>query len=552
MKKFFLLIIFSLLWLSCARVGSPVGGSKDTIPPKFLGANIDTSRVNIPVDTKELRLYFDEYVVLKDVQKNLIISPPIKVKKILPTNLGNKYILIEWEEPLAENTTYSFNFGNAITDLNEGNVLPYYNFAFSTGEKLDNLYISGEVKDGLSLETPSTSSNNKKNYVVGLYQEKDTINYAKKPYYITKVDDDGYFELNYLSKGQYRILAFDDSNQNSIYDAGKENVAFRQEAITVENNISGMPFSLFPSKKNIKLVETKEATGGILMLFEGNPQKVEVTPVDDKIKNYRVTHRPHSDSVNIWFDAKQENIGITQSENIKLKYQADEKQGEASIFYRLNPKNELTLSNQMGNAIPPNKNLELTANYPIDTLETNQWSLKSDSTTTVSFTAKISEKTPSKVLITAPFEIGKKYSLTVPKETLSSFYTTLAKTHQFNFEIDKEENYGSFALTIEAKPEAPFWIQFLDDKGDVKLSKYTQEAVHHFKTIKPGKYQLRILVDDNSNGIWDASDLATLTFAERVHLFPKSIEIRPLWENKESWHLGTNSTETPPLKSNNE
>ena len=138
MKHISYIFLLSLLLVSCARVGSPVGGAKDTLAPKFLSSNIDTARVNVPRDIKELRLNFDEYINLKDVSKNLIISPPIKkIKKIIPSNLANKYILIQWEDTLQANTTYSFNFGNAIADYNEGNVLPYFNYAFSTGDKID-------------------------------------------------------------------------------------------------------------------------------------------------------------------------------------------------------------------------------------------------------------------------------------------------------------------------------------------------------------------------------------------------------------------------------
>ena len=134
MKKIFFLFLVSLLMLSCARVGSPNGGAKDTIAPKMLFSNIDSTRVNVPLTTKELRIEFDEYIKLKDITKNLIISPPIKnIKKILPANLGTKFLSIQWSDTLKANTTYNFNFGNAISDLNEGNVLPYFNYAFSTG-----------------------------------------------------------------------------------------------------------------------------------------------------------------------------------------------------------------------------------------------------------------------------------------------------------------------------------------------------------------------------------------------------------------------------------
>ena len=134
-------------------------------------------------------------------------------------------MLIQWQDTLQANTTYNFNFGNSIVDNNESNPLRYFNFAFSTGDKLDDTYISGEVKDGFSFKKPSSSENK---FVVGLYKASDTINYKEKPYYVAKVDDDGYYELNYLAPGKYKILAWDDENSNTVFDQGKEKIAFRE------------------------------------------------------------------------------------------------------------------------------------------------------------------------------------------------------------------------------------------------------------------------------------------------------------------------------------
>ena len=235
MKKLFLLLIINLLLFSCARVGNPNGGKRDSLAPKFLSSNIDTTRVNVSRNLKELRLDFDEYVNLKEINKNLRISPEIKkIKKILPSNLANKYILIQWEDSLKANTTYNFNFGNAIADNNEGNVLPYFNFAFSTGEKLDDLFVSGVVTDGMTFKKKNEDPKENK-LVVGLYDAVENIDFKQKPNYITKVDEENYFEINYLKKGDYYIIAFDDENQNSVYDPGKEKVGFLKDKISLDS-----------------------------------------------------------------------------------------------------------------------------------------------------------------------------------------------------------------------------------------------------------------------------------------------------------------------------
>ena len=542
MKKVLFLFLFALLAFSCARVGSPVGGAKDTIPPKVLGSNIDTTRINVPRDIKELRIDFDEYINLKDINKQLIISPPLKkMKKILPSGIANKYLLIKWEDTLQENTTYNFNFGNAIVDNNESNALQYYNFAFSTGEKIDELYISGELQ---SLFSDAEKKTEESNLVVGLYQDKDSMDYRQKPYYITKADPDGYFELNYLSPGNYRILAFEDSNSNSVYDAGTEKVGFLKDQIKLDQSISGLKVNLFPSKKKSKYVEMKEVPGGILMNFEGNPNPVKVLSLNEKLQDYKVTQTPKSDSIYIWFDAKKDNLGIAASDNLKFSYDDGVKQDTVSVFYRYNTKNEMTIANTNSNLLAPKQDFVITSNYFVDKIMPEKWTLVSDSIQQ-NFTAEILDKNPFKIIVKGDFKEGKKYSLTVPKESVASFYENIKKSYRFDFEINKQEKFGILVLNLENAPEENFWLQILTEGGRVEYSRYGKEKTMTFNSLLPGKYKLRILADENDNGIWDGADFETGTFAEQFYLFNKTIEIRPLWEIRETWDLKGENLETP-------
>lgn len=540
-------MLINLLLLSCARVGSPNGGKKDSIPPKFLGSNIDSSRANVKRDIRELRLIFDEYITLKDINKNLIVSPPIKkIKKIIPATLASKYVLIQWEDSLQANTTYSFNFGNAIADYNEGNVLPYFNYAFSTGNKINNLYISGEAKDALSSKLKS-SDGKERNFIVGLYKVKDTMDYKKKPDYIAKADEDGYFELNYLVPTDYRILAFDDLNQNSFYDYGKESAGFLKDYISLKDDksVSGLKIKIYPSKKTPKYKEMQETSGGILMLFEGNPEHVEVMPLGGKPADYKVTHLPRSDSVRIWFDAQKENIGIKGSENLKFSYKInDKKKDSTSIFYRQNPKNTFSISNPQENKIAPNENFKIAGNWEVENIESENWKLESDSVK-VDFKAKISETNPMEILVSSDFKPGKKYSLTVPKQTISSYYKSIEKSYRFDFEIIESANYGSFTLKLQNASENKKWIQFLDDKERLAYSKYTSADVIKFEDLKPATYTLRILEDNNGNKFWDEGDFAKNIFAEDAYIFPKKVDIKPMWEIVETWDLKTNTAVQP-------
>lgn len=536
MKHTFLLLISSLLLLSCARVGSPVGGARDTIPPAFLGSNIDSPRVNVSTSLKELRLDFDEYVTLKEISKNLVISPPIKqLKKILPSGLASKTVLIQWEDELQPSATYNFNFGNAIADFNEGNVLPYFNYAFSTGPELDNLYISGIVKKPV---TKNSADQKESRVVVALYKDSDSVDYKQKPYYLAMAEEDGYFELNYLAKGAYRIIAFEDANANSLYDPG-ENVDFKKDKIVMEQNISGMPLQLSPSKKLFRYRESKPIPGGILLMFEGNPAGIEVASVSEKLKEYQVTHRKSSDSVEVWFDAAAQNIGTTASENLKFSYDAPQKKDTVSTFYRNNLKTELQLSNRGGNLLVPGNDFTITANLPVDRIDPGKWSLVSDAGQQP-FTAEISKEDAREIKIKSNFEEGKKYSITVPRASISSFYWSTSTSYRFDFETDKLANYGNFTLRLNNKPNAEFWIDLLDDRSNVFLSRKSTLAENKFTTVKPGRYTVRIRVDNNGNGIWDLADFATATAAEEVYYYEKPVEVRPLWDIVETWDINQN------------
>jgi len=542
MKQFLLWLFASLVLVSCARVGSPIGGDKDTIPPKMVSSNIDTTRINVPRDIKELRIDFDEYITLKDINKSLIISPPIKYTKIIPSSMGNKYLQIQWKDTLQANTTYNFNFGNSVVDLNESNPLPYFNFAFSTGEKIDDLFISGTISDALGSD--KNSEGKEKNLVVGLYQAKDSMDYRQKPYYITKADPDGYFELNYLTPGKYRIVGFDDENGNSIFDSGKESISFQKETIDLTKSISGLRLKTFASKKLIKYKEMAISTGGVLMTFEGNPDKVIVKAVGDKLSDYKVTHKLRSDSVKVWFDAGKENIGVAVSENLKFSYDTGTKQDTVSVFYKKPAKEDMTVSNPFSNDLAPGSDFRFSSNYIINKIQPENWKLESDSISQ-NFTAKISESDSTQVIVRSDFVVGKKYKLTVPKNTVISFYNRLSESVRFDFEAAKPEEFGSFTVNLVNKPEHNFWIQLLNDKNEPVYQKFTKESLIKFINLKPASYKLRILVDNNDNGFWDSSDFATETLSEDVYLYRKAgdkdvmtkINIRPMWEINENWDL---------------
>jgi uncharacterized protein (DUF2141 family) len=394
------------------------------------------------------------------------------------------------------------------------------------------------------LGNEKNSEGKEKNLVVGLYQVKDTMDYRQKPYYITKADPDGYFELNYLTPGKYRIIGFDDENSNSIYDTGKESVAFQKTPIVLDSSISGVKLRIYPSKKLVKYKEMAVAPGGVAMVFEGNPDKVVVKAVGEKPADYKVTHKSKSDSARIWFDATKENIGLTVSENLKFSYDTGAKQDTMSVFYKKPAKDDMTIANPFSNKLAPETDFRFSSNYMINKIQPENWKLESDSISQ-SFTARISELDSTQVIIKSTFVPGKKYQLTVPKNTVLSFYSKLSESVRFDFQAMKADEFGSFTAHLVNAPSQKFWIQLLNDKNETEYQQYGNQTLIKFTNIRPGSYKLRILVDNNENGYWDSADFATETLSEDAFLFRKAgdkdimskINIRPMWEINENWDL---------------
>ncbi|MEY4935210.1 MAG: hypothetical protein RIS64_1569, partial [Bacteroidota bacterium] len=82
---------------------------------------------------------YSENIKLKNLNKQLIISPPMKNEPLILPTTASKFITIRIKDTLQPNTTYSFNFGQSIADNNEGNPFNQFKYVFSTGDYIDSL-----------------------------------------------------------------------------------------------------------------------------------------------------------------------------------------------------------------------------------------------------------------------------------------------------------------------------------------------------------------------------------------------------------------------------
>ena len=205
------------------------------IPRWFWNAN----RQIIPPVLKPTKIYitFDEFIVLDNVNQQLIVSPPMEEKP--EVKLRKKTIIVQFEEVLKDSTTYTFNFGNSIKDLHEGNKLLNYEYVFSTGDVLDSLSVKGTLKYASDLSDPEES------ITIMLYNDlRDSVPLTDIPLYVGRSDDSGVFSVNNLRPDVYKVFALKDGNNNLLFDLPTEEIGFLDSSLMVNAEFARRPLEL--------------------------------------------------------------------------------------------------------------------------------------------------------------------------------------------------------------------------------------------------------------------------------------------------------------------
>jgi hypothetical protein len=218
-----------LLFQGCAKVGNPTGGPKDVQPPKYLKGIPENRSLNFTGD--RIDIAFDEYIQLKDENSEVLISPPMKEKPVI--RVREKELRVTFNSELRPQTTYTINFGGSLSDLNESNLLPDFEFVFSTGSKIDSLSVTGKVVDAFNHKPES-----KERMVVMLYENlSDSAPLVEIPRYYGRANKDGLYSVNNIHPDTFRIIALQDENNNLHYDQGIEEIGFLDSLliITAEN-----------------------------------------------------------------------------------------------------------------------------------------------------------------------------------------------------------------------------------------------------------------------------------------------------------------------------
>ncbi len=534
-----LLTACCLLAVSCAQIVNPTGGPKDITPPKVVKYIPDSAARNFK--SGSIAIFFNEFVVLKDIQGQLIISPP--VEKMPDVKLkNNRTLVLEFKEPLKENTTYTINFGNSITDYTEGNVKENFQYVLSTGNFIDSLSLSGQVRNAFDLK-------NEKGVLVMLYSDlSDSAPYKKIPDYFSKTAPDGTYKINNVRAGKYRAFALKDANSNYKYDSEEESIAFADSVIDLKKNIS-LNFFLFkeePKKQRLKKAFAA-GYGQIGLVFKKPAPGLEIRPLNTKPKVELAEYSSKKDTVMYWFDG-------VEGDSLKLKLNASVL--DTTVVVRLITKEMmkktgrgeklgLKIAVNAGKDMPLdlNKDLRASFNHPvvISTSRTSEIRL-----TTLS--GKEPNCTDTTITSPAPvfwkiwaancsWKSDSSYRLLIPPKTFTDIFGLTNDTVKAEFKTHEEKYYGSLKTILRSSASTGL-LQLLDEKENVvREDPISRSLAFDYSYLHPGKYKLKLIYDSNGDGKWSAGNYNKHIQPEKVIYYPGDITIRSNWDLEIEWKI---------------
>jgi uncharacterized protein (DUF2141 family) len=519
-KVLSVLILLSLFF-NCARRGTPTGGPKDSIPPVLTKAIPLNETVNFK--DKKIKIYFDEYIKLKDVKTQLIISPPQKNEPIIaPAGTASKFISITILDTLDVNTTYSYNFGNSIVDNNEENKLGNFKYVFSTGTYIDSLVISGEVTDP-KVKEPS------KNLDVMLYEYDstftDSVIFKQKPRYISNTLDSTLFEITNIRKGKYLLIALKDANNNKIYDPDIDKIGFVKDTLTLPTNDTIFNISIFKEVPKLKVIKPKEVSKGHLIFgFKGKAEDLIIKLLSETPENFKseINYEKGKDTINYWYTPfETDSLNFTASKGDYIE--------EFTANLRSSKIDTLKITNT-GSALNLRDTFAILSNTPIIKVDTSLISIIDKDTLNVDFKA-ILAKSKNKLFLNFDKKPAFNYSIEILPNAITDIYEIPNDSLSFKIQTKTPEDYGILNVEIVSSKKTSFIVELLNNKNVVvRTAKINKPENVKFELLDPGAYFVRVTIDENNNGIWDTGNFLEKRQPEIIKFFDKILELRANWE----------------------
>lgn len=528
MERFLKLLVLLAFVTSCAVQVPPSGGPKDLTPPVVEKMFPENKSINF--NATEFQIRFNKFILLNNPNDQIIISPPLDEKPDF--EIKGKVLRVRHIVGLKPNTTYTFNFGNSVADNHENNVIDNLHYVFATGSVLDTNIISGMVLNSFTRKP-------EKNISIGIYNYdgfNDSVIYKQKPVYFSKTKDNGYFILENIPNVKFSIIGFKDENGNIKYNKNeplffKNNFILPNDTV-LKNNIHWL-FTPNPFSIN-RIIDTFSNQSGKFCFLVFNPTGFNVKPIKNVPFFTKVINTgAHIDSVFIYSDSLKKDTSVLF--NISLP--------DTSFIVKIIPRKKIktpsfTLKNITDFEMNDSFNIHFT--NPIKFIDTTRI-LFTEDTIRHKYHYIIN---PSKnfVQIYYPIKEKTKYGILVKDSAFIDIFNQYSRKIKYELTTRALKDYSSLQINFILDPSPSFYIvQLINSSETMVYREFTiQNACSKtFEYLLPGTYKIKIIKDENKNGVWDNGDLLLKQQPERVYYHPEPIILKAYWDLEQTININS-------------
>ncbi|MCB9285290.1 MAG: Ig-like domain-containing protein [Lewinellaceae bacterium] len=528
--SFILLTAYLSMLSSCAQVGSLTGGPRDTIPPQLDSAR-STPNFQTHFEKQSILLAFDEFVDLKDVFNQVVVSPPLAKR---PTVTLEKYRNVRFEfdkdEVLRPDATYTIQFGDAIKDFTEGNAAPI-RFIFSTGDYIDSLQVSGSVVDAFTGKPVDK-------ILVLLYDNlADSVVRTERPFYFSKTDAKGNFKIENVKSDTFKIFALEDANLNYLFDQSSERIGFLDHTIYTGDSIQApVQIRFFQEELPLRLLGQPNIQPGLVKLtFNREPWDLEFEASEPLL-----FHKTEKDTVFLYHER-------SDTLSWKVLLQTGERHDTVLVRPVTRPANwdQMRLRTATKGQLPaqnPTQPIQVRWNYPVKEVTLDSIQLWGDSTLLADKNLRVYPDSSDLQQLTVQFdwEEGKTYRLLFLPHALEGWQGLTNDSLTLRCPIAQQADLGSLHLKIDSLETGQSYLVELMQQ-ETTLTRFTLSGdqsswENWIPGLKPGTYQIRLIEDRDGNGRWSPGNYDRKLQPERLLNWPVE-PVRANWEVEASFEV---------------
>jgi hypothetical protein len=547
-----MLIALTLLTCSCARIMTPEGGPKDTTPPKLTKAF--PAQESTGFKGKTIKLVFDKEIEVKDIDNKLVVTPKLQQLENEPSythKVRGNTLKLTLRAPLEEETTYTFNFNDAIKDITEGNVAENPVLTFSTGDHIDAMYVTGQVKYLMTYQPAAK-------VVVALYKANDdSLNILNsRPDYFIKTDKEGNFKLDHVKKEKYYMYASTSQENQLTADPGADDYGFLKDPIDLTAAPAGN-VTLFILKADVRefKLQGQQPQGRYFEVRFNKPvvdyaltliqksKRFKKTPtlyshlVEDKqvIRVYNTLGLLEEDSLEAHLSAKDV-LGTVIEENVTIQFKEGRSQNNPASY---------TFKPTAGTAISPDFVGTMTVNKPVKGVVADHLLFVFNGQEKVKIHTNDLQFNAQRDIITIKKKLDPKMLMPPKNKSKESeeeeglvlqmaegaFVTVegdSSKAMRYAYKFRNPQECGTIKGTVTTKAPG-FIVQLLDMEYNV-IDSIRNEHHYQFNEVAPGNYRLRLLVLQDEEGEWCFGNIHERKDPDPVVFYPADVAVIANWE----------------------